>query len=386
MNTYPVWAEIDLNAIAHNTLEIRKILLPSARMMAVVKANAYGHGAAQVARSALQHGADMLGVARLDEAVLLRDAGIDSDILIFGFTPPSQASRLIDLNLTQTVFSFKQAEAMSDVIGTSSRKLKIHIKTDTGMGRLGIMASGIKMTSLGKILGAHFLREIESIVYLPGLEPEGIFTHFASADNPDKSSARKQMTVFLEVLDHLKRMGIEFRCRHAANSAAILEMPESHLDMARPGIALYGYPPVSGCFAGDIRLKPAMTWKTRIIHIKKVPRNFPVSYGQTYRTTSTTRIATVSVGYADGLNRRLSSLGHMLVRGKKAAIAGRICMDLTMLDIGEIPEARVNDEVVIIGRQDGSLITAEDVASLLETISYEILTSVSARVARHYFP
>ncbi|MFZ3048742.1 MAG: alanine racemase [Desulfatirhabdiaceae bacterium] len=379
-----IWAEIDLSAISHNINAIRSAVSSKSLLMAVVKANAYGHGAVEVARTAIQSGADMLGVARIDEAVQLRQAGIEAPILIFGSTPADRVDQLVALNLTQTVFSFQQAEMLSQALSPASEKLKVHIKVDTGMGRLGVLATGIKLSSLGKFMGAHFLREIESIVNLPGLDSEGIFTHFAGADNPDKTSAGVQLSLFLELIDHLKRMGHEFRLCHAANSAAALEMLESHLDMVRPGIAMYGCYPVTKPLSNSIELKPALTLKTRIIQIKKVPRDFPVSYGHTWRTSSTTRIATVSAGYADGVNRLLSSRGFMLVNGEKAPIVGRICMDLTMLDIGNLPDARVDDEVVVMGSQKNASITADDIASLINTISYEVLTSVSARVPRIY--
>ena len=379
-----IWAEIDLSAISHNINAIRSAVSPKSQLMAVVKANAYGHGAVEVARTAIQSGADMLGVARIDEAVQLRQAGIEAPILIFGSTPADRVDQLVALNLTQTVFSFQQAEMLSQALSPAAGKLKVHIKVDTGMGRLGILATGIKLSSLGKFMGAHFLREIESIVNLPGLDSEGIFTHFASADSPDKTSAGVQLSLFLELIDHLKRMGHEFRLHHAANSAAALEMPESHLDMVRPGIAMYGCYHVTKPLPNSIELKPAMTLKTRIIQIKKVPRDFPVSYGHAWRTSSTTRIATVAAGYADGVNRLLSSRGFMLVNGEKAPIVGRICMDLTMLDIASLPDARVDDEVVIMGSQKNATITADDIASMINTISYEVLTSVSARVPRIY--
>ncbi len=379
-----IWAEIDLSAISHNINTIRSAVPPKTRVMAVVKANAYGHGAVEVARTAIGSGADWLGVARIDEALLLRQAGIDAPILVFGFTPFEQVNQLVDMDLTQAVFSFEQAEMLSQALNPASGKLKIHIKTDTGMGRLGVMSTGFKLSSLGKFLGAHFLREIESIVNLPGIDAEGIFTHFASADHADKTDSHQQLSLFLELIDHLKRMGIEFHLHHAANSAATLEIPESHLDMVRPGIALYGCYLPTRPFPEGVSFRPALALKTRIIHIKKVPKDFPVSYGHTWRTSVTTRIATVPAGYADGLSRQLSSRGFMLIHGVKVPIVGRVCMDLTMLDIGSLPDARMNDEVVILGTQKTVRITANDIAKQIDTISYEILTSVSARVPRIY--
>ncbi len=363
-------ADIDLNAIAHNITELRHVTHPKARFMAVVKANAYGHGAIEVAKQALNHGAQILGVARISEGLHLRQAEIDAPILVLGYTPPELIPRLIQADLTPTVYSEEAARAISDYALSCGKTVRIHIKTDTGMGRLGIAAEQAKSLS-----------DIETIARLPGIEIEGIFTHFATADSRDKSFAKVQLDLFMDFTDKLHRRGVEIPIRHAANSAGIMEMPESHLDMVRAGIAIYGLYPSDETDKTRITLKPAMTLKSRVIHLKQVTAGFSISYGCTYRTPKPTVIATVSIGYADGLNRLLSSRGYMLVRGQRAQIAGRVCMDLTMLDVGHIPDVNIGDEVVVFGPEP---VSVDDMATMLNTINYEIVSTITARVVRQY--
>ncbi|MCP4345082.1 MAG: alanine racemase [Desulfobacterales bacterium] len=370
------WAEIDLKAIAHNILELRRITNPGARLMAVVKANAYGHGAGKVADQALKNGADMLGVARLNEGIRLRKEGIEAPVLIFGYTPPSLADKLVEFNLCQTVWSCETARVLSDIALSLGRKIRVHLKTDTGMGRLGLVT-----TADGEQAA---LREVESIARLHGLELEGIFTHFASSDSSDKSYTKKQFERFMEFLDKLCQTGPDIPIKHAANSAAIIDMPETHLDMVRAGISLYGLYPSDEVDKSRISLKPAMEFKAKVIHLKKVPAGFNVSYGSTFQTEKPTTIATIPAGYADGLNRMLSSRGHMLVCGSKAPVVGRVCMDLTMLDVGHIPDVHIEDEVVIFGSQGNSSLTVDEIASALNTINYEIVSTITDRVPRLY--
>ncbi len=378
------WAEIDLNAYAHNIKELRRVTQPGARLMAVVKANGYGHGAVEVARTALQNGAQSLGVARLHEAVELREAGLEAPILIFGYSPPDSAETLINFDLTQTVYSPATAEALSDQAARKG-KIKIHIKVDSGMGRLGLLldelAGGISDDrSTAKTIG-----DIAAINGLANLETEGIFTHFATADSADKSYANKQLDRFTDFLNRLNRAGLSPPVRHAANSGAVIDMPDSHLDMVRPGIATYGLYPSNEVNHRRVHLKPVMTLKSSIIHLKKVPAGFNISYGITFQTKNPTTIATVPVGYADGLNRLLSSRGHMLVHGHRIPIVGRVCMDLTMLDVGSLSGVAIEDEVVVFGGPQGrEAVTADELASTLNTINYEIVTSITARVPRIY--
>lgn len=379
-----IWAEIDLDAIAANVRELRRVTRPEARLLVAVKANAYGHGLVEIARQALESGADALGVARMPEALALRDAGIDAPVLVFGFTPPSDVEALVRHDLIQTVYALKTARAYAELIGKSGGRLKVHLKVDTGMGRLGILPDSRRYVEPGMDISDHAVRAVLDIAGLHELMLEGIFTHFASSDSADKRFAEEQFDIFMAFLDQLKRSGLEFEVRHAANSGAIIDMPHTHLDMVRAGVSLYGLYPSGEVDKSRIDLTPVMTLKARIAHLKKVPAGFPVSYGMTHTTQAPTTVATVPVGYADGFNRRLSNRGHMLVRGQKAPIIGRVCMDLTMIDVGHIPGAAVEDEVVILGRQANEAITADELADLLDTINYEITSAITARVPRVY--
>jgi len=378
------WAEIDLNAYAHNITELRRITDKDARLMAVVKADGYGHGALEVARVALQNGAEYLGVARINEAVQLRAAGLDAPILIFGYTPPEQAETLIKYDLIQTVYSYKAARVLSEYAVKKGTKICVHIKVDSGMGRLGVLLNSNNNDGSHNSPPKDTVEAIESISCLPGLTVGGIFTHFATADDADKSYARTQLEVFRDFIDILGRRGLDLPLKHAANSGALINLPESHLDMVRPGIATYGLYPSAEVDKNRVALKPVMTLKSRIIQLKKVPAGFNVSYGITYQTPKPTTIATVPVGYADGFSRLLSNRGHMLVNGHKVPIIGRICMDLTMLDVGGVGEAALEDEVIVFGRQADKSITADDLAAELNTINYEIVSTLTGRVARIY--
>ena len=374
MDSPLVWAEVDLKAIAHNIRELRRITNPKACFMAVVKANAYGHGIIEVARQSLENGAEALGVANIEEGIQLRKAGIDAPVLIFGYTSPVHAKKLIEFDITQTVYSYETSRALSEAVAAYGKKIKVHIKVDTGMGRVGILR-GIKDNSLS---------EVESISRLPMLELEGIYTHFATADKSDRSYAGKQFEIFMGFLNQLRIAGLEIPVTHAANSAAIINMPETHLDMVRAGISIYGLYTSEEVDRSIIKLKPAMELKTKIIHLKKVPAGFKVSYGTTYETEKPTTVATVSIGYADGLNRLLSSKGRMLVCGHSAPIVGRVCMDMTMLDVGEIPEIVMEEEVVVFGKQGNALISVDEIASTINTINYEVVSTIMERVPRIY--
>ncbi len=380
MKSSLVWAEVDLEAIAHNVRELRRITNPAAHLMAVVKANAYGHGVIEVTRKALENGADFLGVARIEEGIELRKAGVKESVLIFGYTPPELAHKLIKFDLTQTVWSYTTAQALSDVGVSSNQKIKVHLKVDTGMGRLGLLPDCHRPPVTEQNLMGNAVREAKSISLLAGLELEGVYTHFATADSSDKTYAGKQFEIFVDFLNELSRAGINPPLCHAANSAAIIDMPETHLDMVRAGIAIYGLYPSDEVNKRRIVLKPAMTLKSKIVHLKKVPPGFKVSYGSTYKTQKPTTIASIPVGYADGFSRLLSSRGNMLVRGHRAPIVGRVCMDQTMLDVGHIPDVNLEDEVVIFGRQKDESITVDEIAASLNTINYEIVSALTARV------
>ncbi|MFH1982079.1 MAG: alanine racemase [Pseudomonadota bacterium] len=373
-----VWAEIDLSAIAENTRELRRITRPEARLMAVVKADAYGHGAAEVARTAMAAGASVLGVARLGEAISLRQAGISAPILIFSYTAPQDAEALVRLDLAQSVFDVETAMAFSQHAVTLGQPIHLHLKVDTGMGRLGIFPDN----GPGVPVPSEAVAAARTIAALPGIILEGLSTHFAAADSADKDFTHRQFTRFTAFIDRLTAAGVHIPIKHAANSAAIIDHPETHLDMVRAGIALYGLRPSNEVNLSRLRLTPAMTLKSRIVQLKCVGAGFTVSYGMTWTAKRPTAIATVPVGYADGFSRRLSNIGEMLVHGRRAPIRGRVCMDHTMIDVGDIPEARTGDEVVIFGRQNGAEISAEAVAEQLGTINYEVTSALTSRVQR----
>jgi alanine racemase len=377
--SHAVQAEIDLSAIAGNVRELRRLLRPSVRLLAAVKANGYGHGAEQVARTALRSGATDLGVARLAEGVALRKAGISAPILILGYTPESDAGLLVSHDLVPTVFSVQNAHALAAAAAKAGRTLPVHIKIDSGMGRLGFPCDGLHCEKDGSAL-----RSVLEIAGIEHLQVQGIFTHFAAADHADVRHARQQFERFTRLLTVIESAGLHIPLRHAANSGAILQLPETHLDMVRAGISIYGLYPSNEVDARIVRLRPALTLKSDIVHLKCVPAGTAISYGSTYRTPAPTTIATVPAGYADGYRRGLSNKGVMLVRGMRAPIVGRICMDLTMIDVGHIPEVKVGDEVVLIGRQKQAVITADEIAAALDTINYEVVAGLTERVARIY--
>lgn len=384
MDSPIIWAEIDLKAIAHNVRELSRITAPEARLMAVVKANAYGHGIIEVARQALQHGAEALGVARASEGIQIRKAGLDAPVLVFSYSPPDMAKKLVEFDLTQTVCTYKTAKQLSMAAGSIGKKIKVHIKVDTGMGRLGLLADRFRSLAPDQDMPGSAVSEVKAIAGLQHLELEGIFTHFATADSLDRSYATYQFEIFMELLDQLNLAGVEIPVKHAANSAAIINMPETHLDMVRAGISMYGLFTSDEMDKSRVELQPAMELKAKIISLKRVPAGFKVSYGATYETKKSTTIATVPVGYADGYNRLLSSRGHMLICGRRAPVVGRVCMDMTMLDVGDIPEVSHGDEVIIFGRQGSESITVDEIASTLKTINYEIVSTITDRVPRIY--
>ncbi len=376
-----IWAEIDLDAIAHNIRELRRITRPQARLMAVVKADGYGHGADAVACTALANGADMLAVARIDEGVQLRRAGLEAPILVMGPTFPAFAERIIANDLIQGVTGLKDARGLAARAARMKRVIPVHLKVDSGMGRLGLVPD---CGGPGIEPARPPVAEVRALKALSGVRLEGVFTHFAAADEADKSFAEQQLEIFSTFLDRLSRAGIDTGMRHAANSAGIIDLPESHFDAVRPGIAIYGLYPWRAVDRRRVDLRPALALKSRVLQVKEVPAGFPVSYGMTWTAPHATRIATVATGYADGIQRRLSNRGHMLVHGVMVPIVGRVCMDLIMLDVGGVEGVAPGDEVVIIGRQGDAEISADTVADLLETINYEIVFTNFARVPRRY--
>lgn len=372
MPVFPAWAEIDLGAVAHNMNEIRRATKPSAKVMAAVKANAYGHGAVEVSKTALENGADWLGVARVAEGIALRQAGIDAPILILGFISPEQSGDVVKHRLSQAVYTKNMALALAEAAAREGIRVKVHLKVDTGMGRIGWVAD------------PEAEKEILEIASEPNLELEGIFTHFATADSSDKTYAMEQFSRFQELIEDLRKHGLEFPIKHAANSAAIMELPETHLDMVRAGIIVYGLYPSDEVDRKYVLLRPALALKALVALVKKVPAGFKVSYGCTFTSSRPTVIATLPLGYADGYSRLLSSKGEALLHGCRAPVVGRVCMDQLMVDVGHIPGVKIGDEAVLIGRQGGEEISADEVAAKLGTISYEITCMVSGRVPRVY--
>lgn len=367
-----VWAEIDLDALAHNMREIRKKTGPKAEIMAVVKTDAYGHGAVEVAETLLENGADRLAVAMLDEAVELRRQGITAPMLILGLTHPEYYEAVIQADAAQTVDSFEQARALSEAAEKVGKKAVIHIKLDTGMGRIGYTCR------------EKDIEEVKRITRLPNLFAEGIFTHFAKADEEDPAFTREQFWRFMGFLDRLEKEGIRFPVRHVSNSAATLRFPEMHLEMVRPGIILYGYYPSEAFDKDLLDLKPVMSLRAKITHIKDMEEGETVSYGGTYRVKGQQKIATVPVGYGDGYFRILSGKARMFVHGEPVPVVGRICMDQSMIDVSSVHTIRIGDEVVIFGNEGGKGISLDALAKEAGTIPYELLCAVSRRVPRVY--
>ncbi len=367
----PTWAEIDLNAIIHNIREFRRLLPKEVKIMAVVKADAYGHGAVEVADAIIRGGADCFAVAFLEEGIELRQTGVRKPILLIGPIPPGRAPEIIKYNLTQTVFSLEIAEAISGEAARQNTEVPVHVKVDTGMGRVGLSPRET----------VAFIREVSR---LPGIRIEGLLTHLASADEEDLSYTYRQVELFNETILACREAGIEIPLVHAANSAGAIAVPESRYSLIRLGISLYGYYPSEVIKSDLVRLKPAISFKTRVTFLKKAPPGTCLSYGSTFTAARESLIATIPVGYADGFNRLLSNRGQVLVKGRRAPIVGRICMDYTMIDVTDIEGVQVGDEVVLYGKQGKDEITVDEVATLLGTISYELLCAVDKRVSRFY--
>ena len=368
----PVWAEIDLKALENNVRELRRVIAPDAQMMAIVKANGYGHGVESVSRVALQSGASWIGVALLQEAILLREKGINAPILILGYTPIEDMKDVISNDISQTVFTWEDALATATVAKQLGKKALVHVKIDTGMERLGFKPN------------AETVDLIFRLAHLPGLDVEGIYTHFATADEADKTFAEEQFARFQQLLKQLAARHVYIRWRHCANSAAILDLPYTHLDMVRPGITIYGLYPSTDVRHDLVRLTPVMTLKANVAFVKEAPERCSISYGRTFYTIERTNIATVPLGYGDGYSRLLSNRGEVLVRGVRAPVVGRVCMDQLMIDVGHIPGVRQGDEVVLLGSQGEETITVDELAEQMGTINYEVLCLISERVPRVY--
>jgi alanine racemase len=356
----PTWVEINLDAIANNVKNIKKLIGKKKELMAVVKGNAYGCDILEVSSLVLNNGATRLAVARLEEGIFLRKAGITVPILILGLTLKQQAELLVSYNITPTVCEYEMIEKLSESAIKEDKVVKVHIKVDTGMGRIGIFPHNI-------------LRFIKRIRALKNVEIEGIFTHFSVADEKDKTYTEEQFRKFMEVLTVLEKEEIKIPIKHVGNSATLLDLPHMWLDLVRPGISMYGLYP-STEVQKTIKLIPAHSFKTRIIFLKELSMGESIGYGRTYTTNQRrTKVASLPLGYADGYNRLLSNQGEVLVRGRRFPVIGRVCMDQCVIDVTNLPQVEIGDEVVLWGRQGREEITVEEIAERIGTINYEIV-------------
>lgn len=368
----PARLEIDLDHLVNNIQEIKKHVGKDTLIMAIVKANAYGHGAATCGRIFLENGADRLGVSVLSEGVSLRKAGILAPILLLNYTSPNQYRELLEFDLTQTIYNYNDAKLLSDEAVNLGKTAKIHVKIDSGMHRIGFL------------LDEFSIKTIIDIIKLPNIEVEGIFTHFAKADETDKSHTRKQFKEFMWVIDRLDDLNIDIPIKHVANSATIIDLPEYQLDMVRPGIILYGHYPSEFVSKKAIDIKPGMTLKSSISYIKDLEEGEGIGYGQTFITKRKSKIATLPIGYADGYSRMLSGKGYVSINNKLAPIVGTICMDQMMVDITDIDKVDIKDEAILFGYDHENHPKVEELAQELGTINYEILCMIGMRVPRVY--
>jgi alanine racemase len=377
-NTHRTWVEIDLDNIANNIKEIKKHLNPGVRLMGVVKANAYGHGVRETAKIVLENGADALAVAFIDEAIELRRYGIKAPILILGNTCSESIEDLLNYSITPSVYSKEFACELSKLAVKMGKTAKIHIKTDTGMHRLGFLYGDDEKENLKTI------EDIAYIYSLPNIEVEGIFSHLSTSDEEDADYTIKQFKKFNQLVEKLSQAGIKIPIRHIANSAATVKFPEMQLDMVRAGIVMYGMYPSDSAGYGGLKLLPAMKLKTRIINIKELKAGCDISYGRTYTTKANTKVATIAVGYADGYSRTLSGKVNVLVKGTLSKQLGRICMDQCMIDVTNVNNISIGDEVTLFGSDGNGNITIEEIADKMGTINYEVACLVGRRIPRIY--
>ena len=368
--SHPTAAVIDLSAFRHNLAMVRAYIGQGVGIMPVVKADAYGHGAVRVSQEALGQGVGHLAVARYHEGLALRQAGIEAPLLVFEIVPHDVLETSIAGDLTLTVCSEDYGSLVSGLATRGGRHVKIHIKVDTGMGRLGVHHEKAVST-------------IERIARLPGISIEGVYSHFATSEVPDQAFAREQLGRFEAVLSGLESRKIPVPLRHMANSGAVIAMRDAHFDLVRPGIMLYGYAPGRG-MPQKHAVRPVMALRSQISYVKAVDPGTSISYGRTYVTTRRTTIATIPVGYADGFGRLLTNRSECLIRGRRFPVVGTVCMDHIMADVGEDAGVEEGDPVTLIGRDKGEEITAWDIASTIGTIPYEVTCLVTPRVPRIY--
>lgn len=362
----PTWAEINLGNLAHNFKQIKKILAPETKVMVTIKADAYGHGLVPVAKRLLSVGVDYLGVASIDEGIRLREENINLPVLILGAILKNDIEPLFRYNLIPTVCAEDLVVALNNKARALKRKINVQLKVDTGMGRLGILFKDA-------------LKFVSKMHNLKFINIEGIFTHFPLADM-NRDFTLHQIDLFGSLIAKLKKAGIHIALIHVANSMGVLGYKNSHFNMVRPGLAIYGLYPKENL---KLRLKPVLSLKTKVIYTKEVPRGYGISYGHDYVTKKNTHIATLPIGYGDGYPRNLSNLAPVLIRGRRFKISGRVCMDQLMVDVGDF-RVKVGDEVVMIGSQGKNKITAEELAQLSGTIPYEIVCGLGSRIPRIY--
>lgn len=374
ISTYtPTWIEINLGAIRHNLSQVRKLISSDTAILAPVKANAYGHGILEVSKVLACSGVDYLGVSTIDEALLLSRNGFKkTPILMLGSVLTQAAGLIVENNITQTIGDIGLASAINSCAKKQGKRAKVHVKVDTGMGRIGVWHKDA-------------LRLITALSGMENIQIEGIFSHFSSSDE-NKIITHKQTEDLLSLVREIEALGINIRYKHIANSMAVIDYENSHMNLIRPGLVLYGLWPRQSLSNSRIRLKPALSLKSSVVFLKDVPPGRGISYGHTHKTKKHTTIATIPIGYGDGLNRRLSNKGHVIIRGKKAPIVGRVCMDQIMVDTGHIKSVQSGDIVTVIGRHGKETITVEEIACFCDTIPYEVICWLDKRVPRIYKP
>src|SRR6056297_1477928 len=368
--TRPVWAEVNLDHIKFNLNQVIKNVPEETMVMAVVKADAYGHGVLPVAHAAVEAGADRLAVALPEECRKLREADFELPIQILGEVLSKQVSILVENDLIPTISKLETVEQLDELANKKGITKKVHVKVDTGMGRIGVFPDN----------ALDFIKEVMSF---ENIKVEGLMTHFAKADEEDKDYTYNQWDQFQMVIDRLEEENIDIPIKQAANSATIIDLPHMALNMVRPGIMMYGLRP-SHEVDQDFKLKPALSWKAQIVYLKEVPPGTGISYGATYITKKKAKIATIPMGYADGYARLLSNKGEVLINGQRAPIRGRVCMDQFMVDVAHIDDVKIGDEVVLIGKQGDAEFSATEMADLIGTINYEITCDITKRVPRIY--
>jgi len=369
---YRVKANIDLDAICENIKETRKIIKPGTKIMGIIKADGYGHGAIPIAR-ALNELVDEYGVAILEEGLELRRAGIQKPILILGFTSIEQYKDMIAYDIMTTVFQYDMAEKISQEACRQGKKAKIHIKLDTGMGRIGFNMDKESVASIKKISE------------LPGIKIDGIFSHFSKSDESDKTFANEQLNKFLVMVNELEKAGVSIKTKHISNSAAIIDMPQANLDMVRSGISTYGMYPSEEVMKENLKLRAAMEVKAYIIFVKTVEKGTLIGYNGTFETNRKTIVATVPVGYADGYSRALSNKGRVLIHGKSAPIIGRVCMDQFMIDVTDIEGVKEGDVATLVGREGDEFISLEELGNTANSFNYEAACDFGKRIPRVYY-